>query len=281
MRKKYADAHILMSSDSPKEQLVSKYPKIISITSLVIPTLEEKFQVEGELEDAAEAEGVYTKQKMTNFYSVTPQTLSEGKEVPNTVRSFTEHNNIRMFKYEKGEQRAKEKHPDNEFEHLWVKQVFILTRECFPTIRRSVEVVQSKVVYLTPIQNAIQSIAGKTRSLQVIMDKVIEASKSDEMQRGALAPLTMALNGIIDAAVNGGTWKYFQAFLFPEFLETHNDEKNVLWNTMLKKNIRDQLVVVENGLNIFRDNVGDDLRPLYDKCQGQYGEMLSKTKPFL
>ena len=52
-------------------------------------------------------------------------------------------------------------------------------------------------------------------------------------------PLSMALNGVIDAAVMGGTDNYEKAFFVPEYVKDHpEDEPRV---QLLKKLIKDQV----------------------------------------
>jgi hypothetical protein len=43
-----------------------------------------------------------------------------------------------------------------------------------------------------------------------------------------VGPLSMALNGTIDAAVNGGTQKYIEAFLTDEFKNLNADDEHAL-----------------------------------------------------
>ncbi len=73
---------------------------------------------------------------------------------------------------------------------------------------------------MTPIENAALSIINKNDELKEKIDSVQNAP-GDVVDVG---PLSMLLNGVIDAAVNGGTSKYISAFLCEEFAQEHTDD---------------------------------------------------------
>ena len=77
-----------------------------------------------------------------------------------------------------------------------------------------------------------------------------------------ISPLSMNLNGIIDAAVNGGIGKYKEAFLVPH-------ETNAVYSEQLKNELRDalkkQLEVVEAGLIVHAHHCNAELKGLHDK----------------
>lgn len=59
-------------------------------------------------------------------------------------------------------------------------------------------------VELSPIENAINTVTSKTDELE----RIIKELKDNEF--GSINPLSMILNGVIDAAVNGGIANYQQ-----------------------------------------------------------------------
>jgi hypothetical protein len=63
-----------------------------------------------------------------------------------------------------------------------------------------------------------------------------------------VGPLSMNLNGMIDAAVNGGTLKYLSAFLGPEYLK--NTPKDADKVQFLKDVLREQLEDLDHGLKV-------------------------------
>ena len=64
---------------------------------------------------------------------------------------------------------------------------------------------------ICPIENAIESVANRNQELR----RDIDQCEADPEQ--GIKSLGMKLNGVIDAAVNGGVAKYEQAFLVREY----------------------------------------------------------------
>lgn len=83
---------------------------------------------------------------------------------------------------------------------LWVTKTYIFTKDSFPTNRRRCEVVDRKEVSLSPIENALSAMVTKNMEL----DQQIETVSKAPPGAVDVGPLSMLLNGMIDAAVNGG-----------------------------------------------------------------------------
>ena len=86
---------------------------------------------------------------------------------------------------------------------------------------------------LSPINTAIEAMEKKNRELRILID-------SYKAQRETNAnPLTMALNGTIDAVVQGGIKKYEEAFFSEEYSKNNpTDLENIMY---LKRIIIDQV----------------------------------------
>jgi hypothetical protein len=82
-----------------------------------------------------------------------------------------------------------------------------------------------------------------------------------------LGPLTMQLNGIIDAAVNGGTKKYIEAFLQSSI------EGKEEWQRCLKEHIVAQLEKLRYGLDVFKEMKNSALDPLYNRLKELFNKM--------
>lgn len=82
--------------------------------------------------------------------------------------------------------------------------------------------------------------------------------------------LSMILNGMIDAAVNGGTKHYIEAFLSPEYAAEFPDRAQLL--TELRKALQQQSQLLGVGLELFRAKCGKSLQGLYDHLSGFYEE---------
>jgi hypothetical protein len=122
---------------------------------------------------------------------------------------------------------------------VFFSQVFLVSSHAFPANRRRCLVVSRSELMLPPIVNAVMSLVAKNKELKEKIDKTKQATNGAVAEIGSLS---MALNGTphfaiisliflqnivdveklymtgtIDAAVNGGTQKYIEAFLTPEF----------------------------------------------------------------
>jgi dedicator of cytokinesis protein 3 len=195
--------------------------------------------------------------------------------LPLSVRKYQENNNLRVFCYVRAVQKSTEAKPKNEFKHLWVTKTFIFTSESFPTTRRRVEVVERKEVTLRPVQNAASTVIAKTRELAEKLDYVENYPGNVDLN-----PLSMLLNGMIDAAVNGGTQKYIEAFCTAEFLKEYKDETSVRHQNELKQALRDQIGMLKRGMNFVIPR-SDSLKGLFEHLSANYDKMVSQTTSLL
>lgn len=87
----------------------------------------------------------------------------------------------------------------------------------------------------------------------------------------AVGQLTMKIQGVVDAAVNGGTTKYEEAFLVDEYLKKNpNDAPYV---KKLKTLIADQIPIWKVALNLHRQKVSPDLIPLHNWLEECFANM--------
>ena len=75
---------------------------------------------------------------------------------------------------------------------------------------------------LSPLENAIETMQNTNRELKNVVQEHMSNSPV------ALQPLSLKLNGIIDAAVMGGIAMYEKAFFSEEFRQAHLDDREKL-----------------------------------------------------
>jgi len=148
--------------------------------------------------------------------------------------------------------------------------------ESFPNNRRRIEVVDRKEVLSAPVENAVATINEKNGDLK---EKVLSVKNVPDEQSVDLNPLTMGLNGIIDAAVNGGARMYIEAFLSDEFLKENPAMERQ--QKALIQALRDQQSILKDGMDVFGRRCGEQLQGLFEHLKKQYGLMLDKTKDVL
>jgi len=76
-------------------------------------------------------------------------------------------------------------------------------------------------------------------------------------------PFTMALNGVVDAPVNGGVNMYRTTFFTKEYLDKNPSHKE--WVEQLKQELMRQVRVVNRCIEVHAEIVPPDVRPLHDK----------------
>lgn len=90
--------------------------------------------------------------------------------------------------------------------------------------------------------------------------------------------LSMSLNGILDAAVNGGTAKYRNAFLSAKFIADAKGNKKMQDNiASLQQALLAQLQVVFRGLSLHAELCPSNLLALHKRLESQYERMLEAT----
>jgi dedicator of cytokinesis protein 1 len=86
----------------------------------------------------------------------------------------------------------------------------------------------------------------------------------------------MKIGGIVDAAVNGGTAKYENAFIVDEYLKKNPDD--ALLVEKLKDLIAEQIPILEVALAVHKHKVSNDLLPLHDRHEECFTKMQSHVE---
>jgi hypothetical protein len=296
VKRKWPEAKILMSSDRPSDELLAAHKQIISITTLTRATAQEAA-------DTCKALGIVqpstsaTGGQGAGGNSGTAAASSAGtlaalggsgghpsvldasfrpstQPPPKGVLSYRDQNDLSVFVYAKGVQKDK-KNP-NEFRHLWVSKSYIVTAESFPTNRRRLECVARRETLLSPIENAIGTMKNKNAELREKVAQVASAPPGPV----DVGPLSMNLNGMIDAAVNGGTQKYIEAFLSETYLAENSGQEQLAREQQaeLKASIVEQIAELKVGLQVFGARCDEKLKGLYEHLCGFFAQMREKAK---
>lgn len=104
----------------------------------------------------------------------------------------------------------------------------------------------------------------KNKELRETISKVQSREHGVKIDR-----LSMALSGVLDAAVNGGTAKYQEAFLTKEFSIKNKDHPETLeFVSSLKIVLLDQLDIVREGLDVHKDLCSSNLSGFHSHLEG-------------
>uniref|UniRef100_A0A8C4Q7C8 Dedicator of cytokinesis 3 n=1 Tax=Eptatretus burgeri TaxID=7764 RepID=A0A8C4Q7C8_EPTBU len=135
------------------------------------------------------------------IFAVTPVPenleLLRSVRVPVRVKSFYKVNNIRRFRHDRPFYKGS-RDKENEFKNLWVERTTLILKYSLPGISRWFEVEKKEVVEVSPLENAIEAVDNKNMELRSLI------AQHQEQRAYNINPLSMCLNGVIDAAVNGG-----------------------------------------------------------------------------
>jgi len=126
-----------------------------------------------------------------------------------------------------------------ECKDLYRENKYYVLEDRFPSIKRRMRA-EITINTMTPLEHAIKILEDKVKDLQ---DFVISHHLDVSPDTGNL---TMLLNGVLDAAVNGGTKKYMDAFLTGEYLQNNPQEAQTL--ERLKKALVMTMDVSKEGL---------------------------------
>ncbi|CAG8553818.1 6358_t:CDS:2 [Funneliformis caledonium] len=184
--------------------------------------------------------------------------------VPSSIKAYYEHNSVNTFSFS----RPVNKNPDgvkssNEFLDLWTEKTIMVSEDHFPTVLRRSEIIENTVIEVSPIENAVAAMNAKNRELKMLEAKYHAfLTSSKGVGKINTNPLSMSLNGAVDAPVNGGVPMYKKAFFGDDFLTT-NPDKGVFVN-QLKEAIDEQVDIIDRCLEIHDRLVSADMRPLHD-----------------
>ncbi|XP_028810006.1 dedicator of cytokinesis protein 4b isoform X3 [Denticeps clupeoides] len=204
------------------------------------------------------------------IYAVSPipesQDVLQRDGVPDNIKSFYKVNHIWKFRYDRPFHKGT-KDKENEFKSLWVERTTLTLVQSLPGISRWFEVEKRELVEVSPLENAIEVIENKNLQLRTL----ITQCQARQMQN--INPLTMCLNGVIDAAVNGGLARYQEAFFVKDYIVNHPEDGDKIGR--LRELMFEQAHILEFGLAVHEKFVPQDMRPLHKKLVDQFHLMKS------
>ncbi|XP_036373486.1 dedicator of cytokinesis protein 4-like isoform X3 [Megalops cyprinoides] len=204
------------------------------------------------------------------IYAVSPipesQDVLQRDGVPDNIKSFYKVNHIWHFRYDRPFHKGT-KDKENEFKSLWVERTTLTLVQSLPGISRWFEVEKRELIEMSPLENAIEVMENKNAQLRTLI------SQCQTRQMHNINPLTMCLNGVIDAAVNGGLTRYQEAFFVKDYIVNHPEDGEKIGR--LRELMFEQAHILEYGLAVHEKFVPQDMRPLHKKLVDQFHLMKS------
>ncbi|KAG5459079.1 MAG: dedicator of cytokinesis-domain-containing protein [Olpidium bornovanus] len=159
----------------------------------------------------------------------TQEIFTKGDLIADPIRAYYEVNQVNKFSFSRPFRKASKS--GNEFLDLWTEKTVLYSEDTFPSLLRRSEVIRSETNEISPVENALIAMNTKNKELRSLAKKygaiAADIAVSGPSQKVNANPLTMSLNGAVDAPVNGGVPMYKQAFFDPKYVE-HNPDKETL-----------------------------------------------------
>ncbi|XP_066902048.1 dedicator of cytokinesis protein 3 isoform X2 [Halyomorpha halys] len=176
--------------------------------------------------------------------------------VPEKISRFYQVNDVRQFQLD----RPVHKPPvdkDNEFKSLWLERTTLTTASPLPGILRWSEVVSTVTEEVAPVVFACETVSTVNRELASLIGRYTAEPKLHTN------PLSMRLQGVIDAGVMGGIAKYQEAFFSDQFvIENPN---SACHTAALARLLQEQVEILESGLNLHGQLAPPDMQPLHQR----------------
>nr|XP_043879419.1 dedicator of cytokinesis protein 3-like [Solea senegalensis] len=205
------------------------------------------------------------------IYAVTPVpdgvSVLQMDRVPDRIKSFYRVNNVRRFRYDRPFHKGP-KDRDNEFKSLWIERTTLILTHPLPGISRWFEVEKRELVEVSPLENAVSVVENKNQELRTLISQY-----QHKQLHGNINLLSMTLNGVIDAAVNGGIARYQEAFFDKDYINSHPEDTEKI--TQLKDLMQEQVHILGVGLAVHEKLVHPEMRPLHKKLIDQFQMMRS------
>ncbi|EGG19663.1 SH3 domain-containing protein [Cavenderia fasciculata] len=253
---KWPKAELLKSTETPSKEVMESDGMHVLITSVNVSSM-------------AEAQ----KRQSLNLNGSDGAFAGGKKRVPQRVQQFNARTKVNVFLYSKPFKKQANRSSTNEFEDLWLNNHYLVCETPFPCTERRSLVVDRISVEVSPIENALNSIVQKNEELLARIDRY------QQNQNENINPLTMTLNGIIDASVNGGVSRY-ELFLTEPYLSKHPENKHIA--DCLRVSMDQQIVVLEKALKLHGTLINSSMAAMQEKLESIFNTMKSeKTAKYM
>jgi len=208
---------------------------------------------------------------------VAPASIEEIQDQPSSIpdtfptpmQKYYAGNDVNIFVYSKPFKKSKEK-STNEFKDLWVLNTYYFTEDTFPTIHRRSLITKKQQKELDPLYNAWKAVKDKNKDIIELMQIL------DSNPDSPLNDFTMVLQGVIHAAVNGGTDNYKDAFFNQTYEKDHPQQVKLLRD--LRDELVKQLAILEQALQIHKKLCGEAMLGLQELLEQKFVVMKEKSE---
>ncbi|GAA5903536.1 hypothetical protein JCM5296_006854 [Sporobolomyces johnsonii] len=190
-------------------------------------------------------------------------------DVPHYVRSYYEHNNVNTFSFTRALARDAEGHArsTNDFTSLWTEKTVLICEESFPTVLRRSEIIEIRLIEISPVENALHDVDRKRAELSNLERRYRALNLTEPDARKINSnPLSMALNGAVDAPLNQGIPHYRRAFLAPEFIATLPHSQLPIIR-QLEQSIDELVITLASCLKLHASLCPPEMQPFHETLE--------------
>ncbi|GFR93576.1 dedicator of cytokinesis protein 5 [Elysia marginata] len=182
-----------------------------------------------------------------------PHSRFSGRLISDQILRYYKVNEVQQFTYSRRKEDG-----SGDVTNMWLERTYIKTSYPLPGIVGWFPVVEMKMLAVSPIENAIETMEEKNKNLL----SLIEQHRLDWNLRSDT--LGMQLNGVVDPAVSGGIANYKEFYIgdFEPDLQAR-----------LRAATIDQVTLVRDGLLVHKSKAPEALQPFHSHMEQRFFQM--------
>ncbi|KAH9503217.1 Dedicator of cytokinesis protein 1 [Bulinus truncatus] len=177
----------------------------------------------------------------------------QNRNISEQILKYYRVNEVQQFTFSRRKEEG-----SSDVTNMWLERTYIKTSYSLPGIVGWYPVIDTDVIAVSPIENAIETMEEKNKKLIML----IEQHRMDSTLR--VDPLGMQLNGVVDPAVSGGIANYKEFYI--------GDYEPVLQDRLKEVTI-EQITILRDGLMVHKNKAPDALQPFHTHMEQRFSQM--------
>ncbi|SCV71622.1 BQ2448_3210 [Microbotryum intermedium] len=256
--------------DAFTERMLNKHPNATLLKSSMIPP-----------EDVQYSDG-----QLLQITAATPEpdpttAMLTNPDVPPSIKVYYQQNETHMFSFSRPvlRQSGDRTSVENDILTEWVEKTVLICEDSFPTVLRRSEVVEIRIIDISPIENAIVDVETQRQGLNDLQQQYTRLSLQDASYESGstprinLQPLSMVLNAAVDPRPNLGVPMYRRAFLGVDYAVMNPGKTSLIQK--LQEEIDQLVLVIGRCLKVHAVLCSEDMIPFHATLEGFYTKTFS------
>ncbi|SCZ89055.1 BZ3500_MvSof-1268-A1-R1_Chr1-1g00923 [Microbotryum saponariae] len=249
------------------ERMLNKHPNATLLKSSMIPPDDVQYS-DGQLLQitAATPEPDATTPMLTN------------PDVPPSIKAYYQQNETHMFSFSRPFVREGGDKPsaESEFMNEWVEKTVLICEDSFPTVLRRSEVVEIRIIEISPIEMAIADVESQRQGLNELQQQYTTLGLQDasyesvSLERINTQALSLALNAAVDPPPQQGVPMYRRAFFGVEYAVMNPGKTSLIQK--LQEEIDQLVLVIGRCLKLHAVLCFPDMGPFHATLENLYAK---------